>query len=69
VSNWYDWQQYVNDKLDELTVWKEKRDHDLEMANLRLQRLLDAAIQRIGENESEVQKLQEDNAYLERRVD
>ncbi len=69
MSNWYDWQQYVNDKLDELTVWKEKRDHDLEMANLRLQRLLDAAIQRIGENESEVQKLQEDNAYLERRVD
>lgn len=66
-NNWYEWQSYVNDRLDELFSWKQSKEQDQEMASLRLQRLLDAALQRLGEKESEVQKLQEENAYLERK--
>lgn len=52
MDNWYDWQTYVNNKIDEFQHYMEVRERDLEMANLRLQRLLDAALQRIGETES-----------------
>lgn len=59
TNNWFDWQLYVNEKLDELMEFKGRRESDLTMANLRLQRLLDAAIQRIGETEEECRQLRE----------
>lgn len=65
-NNWYEWQAYVNHRLDELFSWKAQREQDLEMYNIRMQRLLDAALQRLGEKESEVINLQKENAYLER---
>lgn len=68
MENWYEWQAYVNEKIDEFVEWKKRREQDLEMQNLRMQRLLDAAIQRIGGLEGEIQELQEKNAYLEREV-
>jgi hypothetical protein len=51
-NNYEDWIEYVNAKLDEHEFYIKSRERDIEMANLRLQRLLDAALQRIGELES-----------------
>lgn len=68
MDNWYQWQSYVNDKIDEFQAWKEKREQDLTMQNLRMQRLLDAALQRIGEVEEQRIKVEETNAYLERQL-
>lgn len=51
VDNWYEWQQYINQTLDKILVWIDRRETDLAMENLRLQRSLDAALQRIGELE------------------
>lgn len=52
VNNYEDWIDYVNKSLDEFREYKETRERDIEMANLRLQRLLDATLQRLGESES-----------------
>lgn len=52
VNNYSDWVDYVNHKLDEHEHYIQTRERDLEMANLRLQRLLDATLQRLGETES-----------------
>lgn len=52
VNNYEDWIDYVNKNLDEFRHYMETRERDLEMANIRLQRLLDATLQRLGESES-----------------
>lgn len=52
VNNYTDWVDYVETKIDEHENWIRSRERDLEMANLRLQRLLDATLQRLGESES-----------------
>jgi hypothetical protein len=52
VNNYEDWIDYVNKSIDDLKDWQSNRERDLEMANLRLQRLLDATLQRLGESES-----------------
>jgi prefoldin subunit 5 len=52
VNNYEDWINYVNKKLDDHEHYIRSRERDLEMASIRLQRLLDAALQRIGELES-----------------
>jgi len=52
VNNYSDWIDYVNTKIDEHENWIKSRERDLEMASLRLQRLLDATLQRLGESES-----------------
>lgn len=55
INNYSDWIDYVNTKLDEHENWIKSRERDLEMANLRLQRLLDATLQRLGESERVLQ--------------
>lgn len=55
VNNYEDWIDYVNKSIDEFRNYMETRERDLEMANLRLQRLLDATLQRLGESESALQ--------------
>lgn len=52
MSNYEDWINYVNGKLDEHSEWIKSRERDLAMENLRLRRLLDATLQRLGESES-----------------
>lgn len=52
VNNYEDWIDYVNKSIDEFRHYMETRERDLEMANIRLQRLLDATLQRLGESES-----------------
>lgn len=52
MSNYDDWITYVNQKLDEHSEWIVKREADLTMENIRLRRLLDATLQRLGESES-----------------
>lgn len=52
MSNYDDWITYVNQKLDEHSEWIVKREADLAMENIRLRRLLDATLQRLGESES-----------------
>lgn len=52
VNNYEDWIDYVNKNIDEFQHYIKTRERDLEMANLRLQRLLDATLQRLGESES-----------------
>lgn len=52
VNNYSDWVDYVNHKIDDHENWIQSRERDLTMANLRLQRLLDATLQRLGESES-----------------
>jgi hypothetical protein len=59
MDNWFEWQEYVNQRIGELVEFKNRRESDLSMANLRLQRLLDASIQRIGETEEECRRLRE----------
>ena len=51
-DNAYDWMDYVNQTLTELKQWQERREQDLSMENMRLRRLLDATLQRLGESES-----------------
>lgn len=51
-DNAYDWMAYVNETLDRHEHWMVSHIRDIEMANLRLQRLLDATLQRLGESES-----------------
>lgn len=52
MSNYDDWINYVNAKIDEHEEWIKKREADLSMENMRLRRLLDATLQRLGESES-----------------
>lgn len=52
MGNYSDWIDYVNTKLDEHEKWIQNREKDLSMENLRLRRLLDATLQRLGESES-----------------
>jgi hypothetical protein len=54
TDNWYEWQGYVNSKIDEFEHYIKTREKDLEMANLRLQRLLDATLHQLGEVESQL---------------
>lgn len=54
MDNWYDWQTYVNNKIDEFQIYMEHKERDNEMYVLRLQRSLDAALQTIGELQSQL---------------
>jgi hypothetical protein len=55
TSNWFEWQEYVNGRIDELMEFKRRREADLTMENMRLRRLLDATLQRLGESETFLQ--------------
>lgn len=52
MGNYDDWINYVNEKIDEHEEWIKTREKDLSMENMRLRRLLDATLQRLGESES-----------------
>lgn len=52
MGNYNDWVEYVNGKIDEHEEWIQRREADLAMENMRLRRLLDATLQRLGESES-----------------
>lgn len=55
MDNWYEWQTYVNNKIGEFQDYMERKERDNEMYVLRLQRSLDAALQTIGELQSQLQ--------------
>lgn len=61
MSNYDDWINYVNAKIDEHEEWIKRREADLAMENMRLRRLLDATLQRLGESESALLPESEDD--------